>query len=60
MKILQWSHYCSKINNELDNAKVHDAQKRKHIKVYEEPDWKQQDKNQEEYLKSKNPLQLNN
>ena len=48
----------SEINNELDDAKVHDAQKRKHIKVYEEPDWKQQDQNQEDYLKSKNQLQI--
>jgi len=43
----------SEINNELDDAKVHDAQKREHIQVYEENDWKQQDKNQEDYLKSK-------
>jgi|688.fasta_scaffold29059_7 hypothetical protein len=48
----------SEINNELDDAKVHDAQKREHIEVYEEDDWKQQDKNQEDYLKSKNPLQI--
>ena len=48
----------SEINNELDDAKVHEAQKRKHIEVYEEPDWKQQDKNQDNYLKSNSPLQI--
>jgi hypothetical protein len=48
----------SEINNELDDAKVHNAQKRNHVQVYEEPDWKQQDINQEDYLKSKNLLQI--
>ncbi len=48
----------SEINNELDDAKVHNAQKRDHVQVYEENDWRQQEKNQEEYGKSKNPFQI--
>jgi len=48
----------SEINNELDDAKVRNAQKRNHVQAYEETDWKEQEKSQEDYMKSNNPLQI--
>ena len=47
----------SEINSEWDDEKIQKAQEEKQIKVYHEPDWQTQNKNQDDYLKSKNPLQ---
>ena len=43
----------SEINSEWDDFKVRESQKAEKVKVYQEPDWKTQNKNQENYLKDK-------
>jgi len=48
----------SEINSELDDAKVHNAQKRNHVQPFEETDWREQAKSQQDYTKSNNPLQV--
>ncbi len=44
----------SEINSEWDDFKVRQSQKDEKIKVYHEPEWKAQNKNQENYLKNQN------
>ena len=43
----------SEINSEWDDFKVRQSQKDEKVKVYHEPNWKTQNKNQENYLKNK-------
>jgi hypothetical protein len=45
------------VNSEWDDVVVQEAQKESCTEVYKEPDWRQQNENQENYLKSKNPFQ---
>ena len=47
----------SEINSEWDDVKVREAQMKNKVKVYHEPKWEIQNKNQKNYLESKNILQ---
>lgn len=47
----------SEINSSWDDVKVRKSQKDKKIQLYREPNWRTQNKDQEKYLSSKNPLQ---
>ena len=48
----------SEINSDLDDVKIRDAQKLNNVAVYQEPSWKQQNMNQENFSSSGNAFQV--
>ena len=48
----------SEINSDLDDVKIRDAQKLNNVSVYQEPSWKQQNMNQENFSSSGNAFQV--